>query len=161
TRDPWKNPTLLFTPESFKGSRGGFTLQGDGDYSNFVLDGFVFDKKANNVYNETGDLVESSSDHSPHLSLTRPGCVMRNCLVINGAEGGVVVASGGTVENCIFFNNRKWVVQVQGGFTPTVPIVFRNNTVAFAWDELFGEGHGRTGDLLMLQAPAIIENNIS
>ncbi len=161
-RDPWKNPTLLYTPESFKGSRGGYTLQGDGDHSNFILDGFVFDKKLNNKYTPTGDLMPSESDKSPHIWLSRPGCIVRNCLFINGAEGAVRMTASQTIENCVFLNQYKYDVQVEPGFTPTVPFVFKNNTCAFAWEERFGSGHGITADLLMLNGgtTAIVDNNI-
>jgi hypothetical protein len=162
TRDPWKNPTLLYTPASFKGSRGGYTLQGSDDHSNFVLDGFVFDKKLNNQYTGTGDLMPEESDKSPHLWLSRPGCVVRNCVFINGAEGAVRMTAAQTIENCIFLNHYKYVVQIEAGFTPTVPLVFKNNTVAFAWEERFGSGHGITADLLMLNVnvTAVVDNNI-
>jgi hypothetical protein len=162
TRDPWKNPTLLYTPESFKGTRGGYTLEGSDDHSNFVLDGFVFDKKFNNKYTDTGDLMPSESDKSPHLWLSRPGCVVRNCVFVNGAEGAVRMTAAQTIENCIFLNHYKYVVQVEAGFTPTVPFVFKNNTVAFAWEERFGSGHGITADLLMLtvNVTAVVDNNI-
>jgi hypothetical protein len=49
------------------------------------------------------------------------------------------------------------------GHRPEVPFVFRNNTLAFAWDLKFGQGMGRTGDLLWLNAEAlhaVVDNNI-
>jgi hypothetical protein len=54
------------------------------------------------------------------------------------------------------------VVHVEPGFTPRVPFVFRPNTVAFAWEKRFGQGHGIVGDLLILDGgiSAVIDNNI-
>lgn len=162
SRDPWKNPTLLYTPADFKGSRGGYTFEGSDDHTNFVLDGFVFDKKLNNKYDPAGDLLVGESDKTPHLWLSRPGCVVRNCLFINGAEGAVRMTAAQTIENCVFLNHYKYAVAIEAGFTPTVPLIFRNNTVAFAWEERFGKGHGITADLLMLTTyvNAVVDNNI-
>jgi hypothetical protein len=106
--------------------------------------------------------MPEESDKSPHLWLSRPGCVVRNCLFINGAEGAVRMTAAQTIENCVFLNHYKYVVAVEAGFTPTVPFVFKNNTCAFAWEERFGSGHGITADLLMLEVnvTAIVDNNI-
>ncbi len=86
-RDPWKNPSLLYCPEDFKSSRTGYTLQGSEDHTGFVLDGFVFDKKFDNKYSDKGDLLVEESDKSEHLWLSKPDCVVRNCVFINGAAG--------------------------------------------------------------------------
>ena len=161
-RNPFKTPSLLYCPEDFKGSRGGYTLQGAEDHSNFVLDGFMFDKKFNNKYNDKGDLLVEESDHSPHLWLSRPGCVIRNCIFLNGDEGAVRMTASQTLENNLFLNHYKYVVTVEPGFTPEVPVVIRNNTFAFAWEERFGSGHGITADLLMLNTGvhAVVDSNI-
>jgi hypothetical protein len=161
SRDPWKNPTLLYCPEDFKGTRGGYTLEGDADHTGFTLDGFVFDKKLNNTYDSNGDLTDHS-DHSEHLWLAKPGCTVRNCVFLNGCEGAVRLSSAQTIENNIFFNHGKWVVKIQRAFNPEVAAIFKNNTVAFAWEKRFGQGHGLTGDLLTIEADVrcIIDNNI-
>ncbi len=67
-----------------------------------------------------------------------------------------------TIENCIFLNHYGKTVTIEAGFTPTVPLIFRNNTVAFAWEERFGSGHGITADLLILETGvhANIDNNV-
>ena len=56
--------------------------------------------------------------HSVTLWLARPGCVVRNCLFINGAEGAVRLTASQTIENCIFFNHYKNAVKIERGFTP-------------------------------------------
>jgi hypothetical protein len=160
-RDPWKNPTVLQCPADFKGRRGGYTLEGADDHTGFVLDGFVFDKKLNNTYDNSGDMTDNS-DHSPHLWLSKPGCVIRNCVFVNGCEGAARLSSAQTIENNIFLNHGKWVVRMERAFTPEVPAVFKDNTVAFAWEKKFGEGNGRTGELLTIEGDVriVVDNNV-
>ncbi len=160
-RDPWKNPTLLYTPADFKGSRNNMTLEGAEDHTGAIVDGFVFDKKLNNLYQANGDLMYSQSEKKEHLWLSKPECVIRNCVFVNGSEGAIRVHGGQTVENCIFLNHYSRAVRVQQGIVMEAPFLFRNNTVAFAWEPKFGEGK-RQGDLLVLgtHVRAIVDNNI-
>lgn len=162
TRDPWKTPTLLHTPPDFKGTRNNMTVEGSDDHSGCILDGFVFDKKASNKYQENGDLMYSQSEKMVHVWLSRPGCAIRNCTFVNGSEGAIRVSACVAVENCVFLNHYARAVKVELGHAPETPFVFRNNTVAFAWEPKFGEGHGRQGDLLWLggRARAVIDGNI-
>jgi parallel beta-helix repeat protein len=161
-RDPWKHPTLLYCPADFKGTRGGYTLQGDGDHSGFILDGFVFDKKLNNVYDSEGDLNVGESDKTEHLWLARPGCEIRNCVFMNGAGPAIRMTASQTLQNCIIFNHYGAGVRVEKGFTPEVPAIIRNNTFAFTWEIRFGQGHGIMADLLILEGDvaAVIDNNV-
>jgi hypothetical protein len=161
-RDPWKHPTLLYTPADFKGTRGGYTLQGEGDHTGFVLDGFVFDKKLNNVYDSEGDLNVGESDKTEHLWLARPGCVVRNCVFMNGAGPAARLAGTQTFENNIVLNHYGAGVRIEKGFTPEVPGLIRNNTFAFAWEIRFGQGHGIMADLLIIEGGVaeVIDNNI-
>ncbi len=161
TRNPWKHPTLLHTADDFKGTRGGYTIQGDKDHTGAVIDGFVFDKRGNNKYTPTGDLDYSRSDKTEHIWLARAECVIRNNVFLNGAEGALRVANGQTVENNIFINHWTKTVDVQPGFGND-PFVFRHNTVAFAWDLRFGKGLGSNGNLLILgtRTRAIVDANI-
>lgn len=162
TRNPWKNPTYLKTAADFKGRRGGYTISGDqDDHSGAIIDGFVFDKRGNNIYTSTGDLDYSRSDKSDHIWLARPGCIIRNNVFLNGAEGALRLGgSGQLVENNIFINHWQKTVDAQGGFGSD-PFVFRNNTAAFAWDMRFGGGK-TGGNLLILQTGirAQVDNNI-
>lgn len=160
-RDPWKTPTLLHTPADYKGARNNLTIEGDLDHSGTILDGFVFDKKLNNVYAPNGDLMYSQSEKKEHVWLSKPDCVIRNCVFVNGSEGAIRVHGGQTVENNIFLNHYQRAVRVQQGIVPEQPFVFRNNTVAFAWEPKFGEGQ-RQGDLLVLGSTvrAVVDNNV-
>lgn len=161
-RDPWRLPSLLYTPEDFKGMRASMTLEGSDDHTGCIVDGFVFDKKLNNKYQANGDLMVRESEKKPHLWLSSPGCVVRNCVFVNGSEGAIRVGSAQTVENCIFLNHYLRAVVAQLAHDQELPFVFRNNTVAFAWEPLFGQGMGRQGDLLVLEGGlrAIVDGNI-
>lgn len=161
SRNPWANPTLLGTAKDYKGRRGGYTIEGAEDHSNTVIDGFVFDKRNNNLYTPEGDLDYSRSDKSEHIWLALPGCVIRNSVFLNGAEGALRVANGQTVENNIFINHTTKTVNAERGHGDD-PFIFRNNTVAFSWDMRFGEGRGRNGNLLILgtRLRAVVDHNV-
>ena len=160
-RNPWKHPTRLRAAPDLKGSRIGYTLEGVNDHSGAIVDGFVFDKVGDNKYKPNGDLDYDNSDKSEHLWLSKPGCIIRNNVFLNGAEGALRVASGITVENNIFINHHLKTVNAQRGVSDA-PLVFRNNTVAFAWDIHFGEGNGRNGSLLNLEngMRAVVDGNL-
>ncbi len=162
TRNPWKHPTFLKTGPDFKASRQGYTIEGGADdHTGAIVDGFVFDKGSDNKYKSSGDLDYDNSSKDQIIWFARPNCAIRNSVFINGAEGALRVANGTTVENSIFANFFRQTIKVTYGFT-TDPFVFRHNTVAFAWETRFGQGHGYMGNLLTLegQSRAIVDNNI-
>ncbi|MCB9878779.1 MAG: right-handed parallel beta-helix repeat-containing protein [Planctomycetes bacterium] len=161
TRDPWRYPTRLLCPAEFKGARGGYTLEGREMHDGLVLDGLVFDKRGNNRYAGNGDLEVAGSDTTEHVWLSRPRCVIRNCVFANGALGAVRVAPGQTIENNVFVNHNVHSVFVQPGHVDA-PIVLRGNTILFTWEKLFGEGKGRPGNGIVLDGRirARIEGNL-
>lgn len=160
-RNPWKHPTRLLAPAEYKGRRDGYVLEGTDDHTGAIVDGFVFDRATDNQYKPNGDLDYDNSEKQEHLWLSKPGCVVRNNLFVNGAEGSIRIGSGNTMENNILLNHHQHTVRVQRGFG-NAPFVFRNNTAAFAWDIRFGQGNGRNGHLLSVEngVAAIIDNNI-
>ena len=161
-RNPWKHPTRLFTPAEFKGTRDGYTIEGANDHTGALVDGFVFDKKLNNLYEPDGDLMYSDSpDKKEHVWFAKPGCIIRNNVFLNGDEGALRVAGGQTVENNIFINHAYRTVRVERGFGGVT--VIRSNTMLFSWDPIhFGQGHGSNGSLLALegQTQSIVDNNL-
>jgi hypothetical protein len=160
-RNPWKYPTRLYSPADVKANKGGYTIEGVDDHSGAIVDGFIFDKKTNNQYEKDGDLMYSESDKSEHIWFARPGCIIRNNVFLNGAEGALRVAGGQTVENNIFINHVYRTVKAERGFGGT--FVFKNNTVLFSWDPIkFGKGGGANGHLLSLegQLQAVVDGNI-
>jgi hypothetical protein len=127
-----------------------------------VLDGFVFDKKLNNKYQDNGDLMYSQSEKKLHLFLLRP-CTVRNCVFVNGSEGAVEMTDGSTLENCIFFNHYQRAVRARPATRRRSRSCSATTRSAFAWEPKFGEGKGRQGDLLWLnggQLLSVIDNNI-
>ncbi len=162
-RAPWANPTRLLCPADFKGTRGGYTIEGDADHTGCIIDGFVFDKRLNNNYGPDGNLIDQFTDHSEHLWLNKPECVVRNCIFLNGAEGAVIVANGQTLENNVFMNHMSATIAIRAGHT-TTPIVIRNNTVLFSWERAnrFGKGMGYGGEAIttVTGVRARIEGNI-
>ncbi|MCC6810980.1 MAG: right-handed parallel beta-helix repeat-containing protein [Deltaproteobacteria bacterium] len=161
TRNPWKHPSLLYTPKDFKGRRGGYVIEGENDHTGAIVDGFVFDKKLNNQYQANGDLDYSRSDSTEFIWFARPNCTIRNNVFVNAAFGTLRVANGQLVENNIFFNTYQKSVNIESGFT-TDPIVIKNNTFAFSWEIRFGEGHGRGGSHVtaLSNVRAVLDNNI-
>ena len=162
-RAPWAHPTLLLCPAEFKGTRGGYTIEGDGDHTGLILDGFVFDKKLNNNYDAEGNLVDQYTDHTEHVRINRPDCVVRNCVFVNGAEGALTCANGQLVENNLFMNHVSWSIAVLGGHT-TAPITLRKNTILFSWERAnrFGKGRGYGGEAIttVTGVRANIEGNV-
>ncbi|MFL5321467.1 MAG: right-handed parallel beta-helix repeat-containing protein, partial [Myxococcaceae bacterium] len=144
-----------------KGKHNGYVIEGDGDHTGTIIDGFVFDKATENKYKPNGDLDYDNSEKQEHLWLAKPGCIIRNNLFVNGAEGSIRIGNGITVENNIFINHHIRTIVVQRGFG-NAPVVIRNNTLAFSWEIRFGEGNGRNGHLLSIEngVNAIIDNNI-
>ena len=161
-RNPWKHPTRLYTPADYKGDRDGYTIEGSSDHTGAIVDGFVFDKKLNNVYVADGDLNYSNSpDKKEHIWFAKPGCIIRNSVFLNGDEGALRVTGGQTVENNIFINHAYRTVKVERGFGGTT--IIRKNTMLFAWDPIrFGTGHGASGYLLALEggSSSIVDANI-
>ncbi len=160
-RNPWKHPTRLLAPAEYKGRRDGYVVEGTDDHTGAVVDGFVFDRATDNQYKPNGDLDYDNSEKQEHLWLSRPGCVVRNNLFVNGAEGAIRIGSGNTLENNLILNHHVRAVVVQRGHG-TAPVVFKNNTLAFSWDLRFGQGNGRNGHLLSVEngVSAIIDANI-
>ncbi|MFO0983732.1 MAG: right-handed parallel beta-helix repeat-containing protein [Planctomycetota bacterium] len=161
-RNPWTHPTLLFCPPDFKGRmRGGYTVQGEGDHTGAVVDGFVFDKRTNNNYKVNGDIDRDRSDATEHIWLFSPGCVIRNCVFLNGNGGALRVCNGQTIENNIFINHMDRTIKMTKGHT-SAPSTIKNNTLMFSWELKFGQGRGRGGNLLRLESDvrAIVDNNI-
>lgn len=162
-RAPWAHPTRLYCPTEFKGTRGGVTLEGDGDYTGAIVDGFVFDKRTNNNYDQDHNLVDQDTDHSIQLRLERPECAVRNCIFVNGGEGGIQIANGMVVENNLFMNHVGAAIVVRGGHT-TAPFALRNNTILFNWERAgrFGKGMGFGGEGIIVesQSRGSIEGNI-
>ncbi len=161
-RNPWTHPTLLFCPPDFKGTmRGGYQIEGEGDHTGAVVDGFIFDKRTNNKYFPNGDIDRDRSDAREHIWLFYPNVVIRNCVFLNGNGGALRVCNGATIENNIFINHMTKTIDMTKGHT-TAPSIIRNNTLMFSWEVKFGMGQGRNGHLIYFWSDcrSIVDNNI-
>ncbi len=161
-RNPWKHPTKLYCPADFKGTmRDGYQVQGEGDHTGAVVDGFIFDKKFSNKYFPNGDLDRDRSDAREHLWLFYPNVTIRNCMFLNGNGGALRVCNGATIENNIFINHNNRTINMTKGHT-TSPSIIRNNTMMFSWEVKFGEGRGRGGNLIYFwtDSRSVVDNNI-
>lgn len=130
-RDPWRQPTRLYCPADFK-ARAAATRWKAASCTTAVLDGFVFDKFTNNLYAANGDLEVRGSDTTEHVDPSRPRCVIRTGVFLNGAQGAVRVAPGHTLENNVFVNHHVNTIFVQPGHAEDA-IVLRANTILFTW----------------------------
>lgn len=110
-----------------------------------VIDGLVFDQSVHNTYDEKG-LVTSPSMPLLQISQLASGqAIIRNCVFINGSEGGLDIknpSEGGKmiVENCLFLNCVRYGVNFDGG--ASTEFVLRNNTFALIHAKNDGSGRG-------------------
>src|SRR6185369_10965874 len=106
-RDPWHFPSELRFAKDFQGKNYGTILEGSGNSENFILDGFVLDQKERNEYGPEAysSLSDSERSRDPIIKLFKPGIQIRNCLILNGGEGGIDIgADGCRIENNIILN---------------------------------------------------------
>jgi hypothetical protein len=135
-RDPWRWPSQLRFSKEFEGKNNGTLIQGGEDHDNLVLDGFILDQKERNHYGgEPDSSLLDGSDDGPLIRLSSPGVQIRNCILLNGSEGGIELSGGGCrVENNLLLN------MCQG---PCVGLrsrdgkeaILRGNTVLFSWSD--------------------------
>lgn len=144
-RDPWKHPTLLRFIRDDKNSYGqGYIVEGALDHRGAVVDGFVFDRRDYNQYQDDGDLQVDRSNQSESVWLGSAGAVVRNCVFVNGATGALLISTASLVENNVFMNHVGQVVTVRRG-DDNAPTLVRNNTILFSWNTKFGQGNVTTG----------------
>ncbi|MBL8911874.1 MAG: right-handed parallel beta-helix repeat-containing protein, partial [Archangium sp.] len=161
-RDPWKHPTLLRFIRDDKNNYGqGYIVEGTRDHRGAIVDGFVFDRRDYNVYQDDGDLQVDRSNRSESVWLGSPGSIVRNCVFVNGATGALLISTASIVENNVFMNHVAAVVTVRRGDN-NIPTLVRNNTILFSWNDKFGQGNVTTGYGIKFdtQARGIADSNI-
>ncbi|MFO0593983.1 MAG: right-handed parallel beta-helix repeat-containing protein [Myxococcaceae bacterium] len=161
-RNPWKHPTVLRFVRDEKNSYGqGAILEGALDHRGTIVDGFVFDRRDYNKYEDDGDMMIDYSNKSESVWLMSPGSVVRNCTFVNGATGALMIGTASVVENNIFMNHVGAVVTVRRG-DDNSPTVVRNNTILFSWNEKFGQGNVTMGYGIKFdtQSRGVADNNI-
>ena len=151
--------TLQKIPKHKSSYNGNAIIRGQGDHTNFVLDGFVIDGYTRHKYKPNEDLsLDIGPIGSPGVEFNKPGVKIRNCVVMNIAGPGIRVNSLGTkledndpresgddwseVSNCVVFNtvlenldltvgDRDDKNNPKGGCA-----LIKNNTLVFNWDRL-------------------------
>ena len=152
-RDPWQRPSLLHWPADSNTKGQGYLLEGAGDHTGLIVDGFAFDHRTLNRYLADGSLDPSASDSNEHVWVFSPGVVIRNCVFANGGMGSLRMAPAQTIENNIFVNQYGMAISVQGGGTATTPpTVIRNNSFLMVWDRVYGDRARSSGNGLLLRS---------
>jgi hypothetical protein len=194
-RNPWKHPSILvqgmgdgavaearsrghdkkwgldltYTKASY--NPGGMIV-GEGEYSGAVIDGFVIDGYTRNTFKPNGDLkTDIGPIGTPLVDLMKPGCKVRNCVVINSGGPGVRLLAAGEkdkpetwseVSNTIVVNTLMEAIDFRSGTWDADKkpndgyALVKDNTLAFVWSWL-GEGYGI---LIGRQTNLSIEGNI-
>jgi Periplasmic copper-binding protein (NosD) len=161
TRDPWRTPTVLQWPADSKTRGQGALLEGSGDHTGLLVDGFVFDRRTLNAYDADGFLDPGHSDDAEHLWVVSPHSAVRNCTFVNGAGGAVRLSNAVTFENNLIANVWHTAIRVTGGFGAR-PALIRNNTVLFVFERRFHDPSTSSGVGIVLEpfAGAQLEGNV-
>jgi hypothetical protein len=161
-RDPWNTPSLLQWPPDSKTSPQGYVLEGNGDHTGLIIDGFVFDRRTLNRYDKDGFLETNTSPDNEHIWVASPESAIRNCTFVNGAGAAARISNAVAFENNIVVNVFNDAVKVTGGFgTRTSQI--RNNTILFVWNKRRphdGSSASGSGIVLGGQVPSVVEGNV-
>jgi hypothetical protein len=161
-RDPWNTPSLLAWPADSKTTPQGSILEGNGDHTGLIVDGFVFDRRTVNKYDKDGFIDLNASPDAEHLWVSSPESVIRNCTFVNGAGAAVRMSNAVTFENNIVVNMFNAGLRVTGGFG-TRPAQIRNNTILFVLDKTRphnGASSSGSGIALAGNFPAVVDGNI-
>ncbi len=164
-RDPWKHPSLLTWPKGAKTDQPKNTVTGvkGSNHEGFILDGFVFDRRNQNVYSPNGDLRAENSENGEIVYLWEKGLVIRNCVFLNSAASALRLSGGVTLENNLFLNMAYQMVNLKRVTLAEGPIVIRNNTFLFSWNKKNRAGSGQSpqgyGLLIQGKAKTLIEGN--
>ena len=136
-RDPWRLPSELCFSSDFQGTHNGTLIEGGGNHDNFVLDGFLLDqkKRGKEGADPYASLVESGALYDPLVNLGSSGIQIRNCVILNGAKGGIALSGDGCrIENNIIMNiagDPLITFRSHEGKTA----VLKGNTFLFSWSD--------------------------
>ncbi|MCK4796259.1 MAG: right-handed parallel beta-helix repeat-containing protein [Spirochaetes bacterium] len=160
--------SLKFTKASYNGNA---IIDGDGNHANTIIDGFIIDGYTRQTYRKNGDLkTDVGPIGTPLVSFSKPGCKVRNCVILNSGGPGIHLGALGKkddpnswseVSNCIILNTLMQAIDFRvGDMSKNNPdsgyALIENNTLAFIWSHL-GEGYGI---LIGRQTRLTIKNNI-
>ena len=158
-RDPWQKPSVLLWPADSKTKGQGYLLEGSGDHTGLVVDGFVFDRRTLNNYKPDGSMNVAGSDDSEHIWVSSQQSAIRNCTFVNGAGGAVRMSAGVLFENNIVVNVwHHGIIVNDSGLS--APAVIRNNTIMFVWERRFHDASNASGSGIDLRAAGLLDGNV-
>ncbi len=161
--------SLVPTKASYNGMA---MISTEGEANNVVIDGFVIDGYTRQTYKSNGDLkIDIGPIGTPLVSFNKPGCKVRNCVIMNSGGPGIQMGASGAkddpeswneVSNCIIVNTLMSGIDFRVGLWDpnNAPdkgyALIKNNSIGFVWSHL-GEGYGI---LIGRQTRLTIEGNI-
>jgi len=159
TRDPWRHPTQLLWDKASKNrpNQGRLTSRA----RDVVVDGFVLDMRAQNSYQDEACTGRNDKPGDPAIELLHPA-IVRNCVVVNAGQEGLIARAGSIIENNLFVNSMVSAIKLLSGPEPKSVAVVRGNSILFVWDHKSpGKGNYRGSGVYLGQgANADITGNI-
>jgi hypothetical protein len=166
TRTPWKAPSVFAFFPGYEASREHNMIGWRGDHSGLTLDGLFFDASGANTY---GDKPNDGIRSYPSMdgaiaSFNAEEVTIKNCVFINGANGGVeLTGAGSRFENNLLLNLiGSSMLDLRSSSSPIAqPIIVHNNSFCFMHD--VGAPPGGGGDRALgvrIHCPAIVEDNL-
>ena len=163
----WHSMTMVKASYNSKG-----IIQGEHDHTGSVVDGFHLDGHTRLKYKGNGDLDTGIGPIGvPLVDFSKPGCKVRNCVILNSGGPGIRMIAAGTkddpaslneITNCIIVNTLMEAVEYRvgtydpatgpnGGYGSLI-----GNTLAFVWEKN-GESYGL---IVGRQTKLGVENNL-
>ncbi|HOJ49545.1 MAG TPA: right-handed parallel beta-helix repeat-containing protein [Spirochaetota bacterium] len=163
-RDPFKYFTILERAKDYKGDVTGLKdgiIDGSGDHSGFILDGFVLNSQTRNSYVKGNTKIEPKNSWPGALiQLNSANIKILNSILLNPYGEGIYVTWKGKdnrVENNFIINTFYNGISTRSA-QPGSEILIKNNTIIFGWFQP-GKG-GAIGIFVGREGKTIIESNI-
>ncbi len=166
SRTPWQTPSILAMFAECEATRENNMITWRGDHSGLTLDGLFFDSAGANLYGEKPfDAIRSYPNMAGAMaSFNAEGVTIKNCVWVNGANGGVELSgSGSRFENNLLLNMiGTSMLDLRSSSTLIEqPIVVRNNGFCFIHDVKDPPGGGGDAAIgVRVNCPAAVQDNI-
>lgn len=159
TRDPWTNSTQLLWDKTSKNWPKQERLSSRA--KNTVVDGITIDMRDQNKYADAEQTGRAEDPGQEHAMRFPSPVTVRNSIIINPGETGIVCSQGSTIENNLILNALIWGVVVNSNSAePKSVATIRNNTIAFTFDDRAAGKGGYRGAAVAIKGPATVTNNI-
>jgi hypothetical protein len=166
TRTPWKTPSVLAIFSECEAVRENNMFGWQGEPSGLTLDGLFFDASGANTYGDKpGEGIRAWPNMAGAIaSFNAAEVTIRNCIFVNGANGGVELSGAGSrFENNLLLNIIGiGMLDLRSSTTLiTQPITVRNNSFCFIHDTGAPAGSGADSAIgIRINCPAIVQDNI-